>query len=177
MFISAMFPFLIQNECHPCTPSPKGYKLNVSVDTNLLLSPHMFLSYFYPWPYIPNVQISSSNSDIIFSITVHAFRNLLWIICPLFGQILARASFSPSSYSEKIRWGRGCKILLLNISILRRQLSKPLVNSFHCELLLSYFYRHTCLQTGRNSFCHWSWIEYYIFLQSRFWLTVLFCSL
>ena len=50
----------------------------------------------------------------IFSIAVHVFRNLFLKICPLFGQILIaclkclRASFSPSSYSKKMRWGRGC---------------------------------------------------------------------
>ena len=48
-----------------------------------------------------------------FSNAVHIFRNLFWKICPLFGKILitclkcSRASFSPSSYSEKMRWGRG----------------------------------------------------------------------
>ena len=49
---------------------------------------------------------------------VHVFRNLFWKICPLFGQILitclkcSRLSFSPSSYSEKKRWSRGCELLL-----------------------------------------------------------------
>ena len=49
----------------------------------------------------------------IFSIAGHVFRNLFLKMCPLFGQILitclkcSRASFSPSSYSEKMRWGRG----------------------------------------------------------------------
>ena len=43
-------------------------------------------------------------------------------ICPLFGQILipclkcSRASFLPSSYSEKMRWGRG---LVMTIAYLR----------------------------------------------------------
>ena len=43
------------------------------------------------------------------------FANLFLKIYPLFGQIVitclkcSRASFCPSSYSEKMRWGRGCK--------------------------------------------------------------------
>ena len=46
-----------------------------------------------------------------FSIAVHVFRNLFLKICSLFGQILitclkySRASFSPSSYSEKMALG------------------------------------------------------------------------
>ena len=46
-------------------------------------------------------------------IPVHVFRNLFWKICHLFRQILIaclkcpRASFSPFSYSENMRWGRG----------------------------------------------------------------------
>ena len=48
-----------------------------------------------------------------FSNTVHVFRNLFWKTCPLFEQILITClkcswvSFSPSSYSEKMRWGQG----------------------------------------------------------------------
>ena len=71
---------------------------------------------FYPWPYILNVQTSSRKIVDIFSIAVHVLGNLFWKICPLFGQILitclkcSRASFSTSSYNEKICWGRDWKI-------------------------------------------------------------------
>ena len=50
----------------------------------------------------------------VFIIAAHVFRDLFLKIFPLFDQILitcvkcSRASFSPSSYSEKMRWGRGC---------------------------------------------------------------------
>ena len=48
-----------------------------------------------------------------FHYAVHVFSNLFLKICPLFGQILitclkcSRASFSLSSYSEKMHWGGG----------------------------------------------------------------------
>ena len=77
------------------------------------LSAHMFLFCFCPWPYILNVTLFSKNFVNIFSIALHVFSNSFWKICPLFGQILItclkcfRASFSLSSYSEKMRWGRG----------------------------------------------------------------------
>ena len=59
------------------------------------------------------INLEPESADV-FSITVHAFRNLFLKIYPLFGQTLitylkcSRASFLPSSYSEKMRWGRGC---------------------------------------------------------------------
>ena len=78
---------------------------------------HIILFCFYPWPYILNVSLFSSNVLDIFSITVHVFRNLFWKICRLFGQILitclkcSRAPFSLSSYNEQMRCGRGCRWL------------------------------------------------------------------
>ena len=45
-------------------------------------------------------------------------------ICPLCGKILitflkcSRASFSPSSYSEKIRWGRGCEWIVFQLGLM-----------------------------------------------------------
>ena len=61
----------------------------------------------------------------VFSIAAQVFSNLFLKICPLFGQILiaclkcSRASFSLSSYSEKMRWGRGwrsCNLPLVTLS-------------------------------------------------------------
>ena len=49
----------------------------------------------------------------VFSITAHIFLNLFIKICPLFEQIFitclkcSRASFSLSSCSKKMHWGRG----------------------------------------------------------------------
>ena len=78
------------------------------------LSTCIFLFCFYPWPYILNVKTFSCKTGYVFSIAAHVFRNLFLKLCPLFEQILitclkcSRASFLPSSYSEKMRWGRGC---------------------------------------------------------------------
>ena len=78
------------------------------------LSARMFLFCFYPWPYLLTVKTFGSELGYVFSIAAHVVRNLFLKICPLFGQILitcvkcSRASFLPSSYSEKMRWGRGC---------------------------------------------------------------------
>ena len=72
----------------------------------------LFLLY-YPWPYILYAWLFSSNVANIFNIAHHVFCNLFWKICPLFGQILitslkcSRVSFSPCSYSEKMRWEQG----------------------------------------------------------------------
>ena len=71
----------------------------------------MFLFCLEPWPYLLNIQPFSSEWLDVFSIAAQVFSNLFLKICPLFGQILitcSRASFSLSSYSEKMRWGRGC---------------------------------------------------------------------
>ena len=73
-----------------------------------------FLFSFDSWPCILNDDKSSITRLNIFSMAVHVFCNFFLKICPLFGQVLitclkySRASFSPSSYSEKIRWGQGC---------------------------------------------------------------------
>ena len=85
---------------------------------NLLLSAHVFLSCFYPWPYVLNNQTFSSNSVNIFSSGVHLFCNLFLKKKQknsLFGQILttclkcSRASFLTSSYSKKMCLGHGCR--------------------------------------------------------------------
>ena len=58
----------------------------------------------------------------VFSIAAQVFRNFFLKICPLFGQILitclkcSRASFLPSSCSEKMRWGRGWVFCTLHVS-------------------------------------------------------------
>ena len=59
----------------------------------------------------------------VFSIAAQVFSNLFFKICPLFGQILitclkcSRASFPLSSYSKKMRWGRGCENSTFKIMI------------------------------------------------------------
>ena len=62
-------------------------------------------------PTVLNVLSYYGDSANIFSNTVHVSHNLLWKICPLFGQITClkffRASFSSSFYSKKMGWGRG----------------------------------------------------------------------
>ena len=64
-------------------------------------------------PTVLNVLSYCGDSADIFSNTVHVSHNLLWKICPLFGQILItclkffRGSFSSSFYSKKMGWGRG----------------------------------------------------------------------
>ena len=68
----------------------------------------LFLSLALPTKHI---SLKPQTADV-FSIAVHVFRNLFWKICPLFVQILirflkcSRASFSPSSHSEKMRWDK-----------------------------------------------------------------------
>ena len=63
---------------------------------------------FYNWLFILNVQLSSGTGSIIFSMSVHVFRNLFWKLYPLFGQILitrfkfSRAFFLLFFYSKKI---------------------------------------------------------------------------
>ena len=82
-----------------------GYKL-----TLISFSVYIILYCFYPRTYILNVKTSTCKSVNIFSIAVHVFCNMFWKICPLFRQILitclkcSRASFSPFSYSKKMRW-------------------------------------------------------------------------
>ena len=76
----------------------------------------MFFFCFYPWPYLLNIQTFSHEPIAVFIIAGQVFPNLFLKICPLFGQILitcmkcSRASFSLSSYSEKMCWGRGWQI-------------------------------------------------------------------
>ena len=88
--------------------------LPMASNQTLLTLSAMFLLCFYPWPECLNVLTSCCDSADIFINAVHVFRNLFWRICRLFEQILitclkcSRASFSSSSYSEKMRWGRGC---------------------------------------------------------------------
>ena len=90
-------------------------KLHIFVHANFIwLSTDTILLFFCPWSY------NAKRPDIyhhfvnIFSIAVHAFRNLFWKICPLFGQILvprlncSRTSFSSSFYNEKMPWCRRC---------------------------------------------------------------------
>ena len=89
-------------------------KLHVFTHTNfVLLSAHIFLFCFCPWPYMlkrPSIWHHTAN---IFSIAVHLFRNLFSKICHLFEQILITClkcfgvSFSPSSCSIKTRWDYG----------------------------------------------------------------------
>ena len=73
----------------------------------------MRLLCFYRWPNLLNLKTVSREPDYVFRNTVHVFANLFLKIRPLFGQILitclkcSRAFFSLSSYSEKMRWGRG----------------------------------------------------------------------
>ena len=72
---------------------------------------YRFLLCFY---FVFTLVLTSGHTPAdVFSIVVQIFRRLFWKICPLFGQILikclkcSRALFSPSSCSEKMRWGRG----------------------------------------------------------------------
>ena len=58
----------------------KRIQWNVLVRAKLSLSVHMFLSCFYPWPYILNVQASNRKGVNIFSTAIHVFHNLLWKI-------------------------------------------------------------------------------------------------
>ena len=68
---------------------------------------------FYNWLFILNVQLSSGTGSIIFSMSVHVFRNLFWKLYPLFGQILitrfkfSRAFFLLFFYSKKISREQG----------------------------------------------------------------------
>ena len=107
------------NEC--CSFQTKGTWLFELANSYKLLCLYLwycflFISFycFYPWLYTLNVSSLTSNLLNIFNIAVHVFGNIFWKICPLFGQILIRclecfrASFSLSSYSEKMCWGRGC---------------------------------------------------------------------
>ena len=100
----------------------RGYKRHFPL-TLISLSADMFLYRFYPWPYILNVQASSCKTADIFSIAVHVFHNLFWKIFILLGQILitclksSRTSFLLSSYSKKMRWGRGSKYLSILLKL------------------------------------------------------------
>ena len=59
---------------------------------------------------------SNFKKRYVFGIAANVFLNLFLKICPLFGQILitcvkcSNASFSPSSYSQKMCRRRGCII-------------------------------------------------------------------
>ena len=112
-----VYPFLIHNEMN--TANQRDIIIWTCLYSLILISvisisAHMFTSCFYFWPYLLNVSVFSSFFVNIFSITVKVFRNLFWKTCHQFWQILItcltcpRASFLPSSYSEKMRWGRGC---------------------------------------------------------------------
>ena len=99
----------------------------------------------YPWSYILNVTLLNSSFVNIFSFPVHVFRILFWRICPLFEQILvtclkcSRASFSPSSYSEKMRWGRGWWMTSIDFSLLRK------INFISFRFCSSFPFQYTCL--------------------------------
>ena len=97
-----------------------------------LFSPGMFLFCFYLWPYILYVKLFSRESADAFNITAHVFYSLFLRICPLFGQTLitcvkcSRASFSHSSCSEKMHWGRGCSsaVWFLGVSLINATTQK-----------------------------------------------------
>ena len=93
--------------------------LPIQINWLTSLSACVFLFCFYPWPYVLNVSTFRRETANVFSIATHIFRNLLSKIRPLFEQILitcfkcSRASFSPSSCSEKMPWRRGCEIAIV----------------------------------------------------------------
>ena len=59
-----------------------------------------------------------------------------------------------SASADFLFWDRQHQILQLTFWFFERQLSKALVDGFHCKLPLGHFYRHTCLQTDSNYACH-----------------------
>ena len=65
---------------------------------------------------------TSCRETTVFSIAAHVIHNLFLKICSLFRKILimrlkiSMASFSLSSYSKKMRWGRGCDQLKMLIT-------------------------------------------------------------
>ena len=61
-----------ERECNYIPLTTKNFILTPVIS----LSARMRLICFYPWPYILNVGISSSNVFDIFGIAAHVFRNL-----------------------------------------------------------------------------------------------------
>ena len=92
-------------------------KIQFFIHCNLFCQKYKFtylLTYFLPLVLLTKLTNFSRESVDVFSSAVQVFPNLFSKIFPLFEQILitylkcSRASFLLSSYSEKMRWVRGC---------------------------------------------------------------------
>ena len=111
--LNLVFPFLIHNECQPITTTVIDNYVSLPILKLRQSSACMFLFLFLSLVLPTKCIYFQTESADVFSIASHVFRNLFLKMCPLFGQIwitclkCSRASFSPSSYSEKMRWGRG----------------------------------------------------------------------
>ena len=127
--VNLALPFLIHNKCWPTASRDTRGIDNYSpllAYAGITLSPRIVFLFLCLTLHSKTTN-RKFDCSYIFSIAVHVFRNLFLKICPLFGQILiaclkcSRASFSPSSHSEKMHWGRGCPVFII---------SSPIISTF-----------------------------------------------
>ena len=124
----------------------------------------IFLSCFYPWQYILNVQTASRKRVHIFIIVGPVFPNLFWKICSLFGQIFitclkcSKCSFWPSPYSKKMCWVWVCSKHCFGYKLQYCQLW----NSFSCFPIFGFFAKTVGTLSYSKSKTHWQYARYII---------------